>query len=70
MDCLEKYVMIGGPPSEVWNELITFNVKQFLMSWYVFFFQMLYLPEFSTRFYFMSLLDWSIDRFMFLFQTS
>lgn len=49
MDTLEKYVMIGGPPSEVWNKLITFNVKQFLMSWYVFYFQMPFLPEHSTR---------------------
>lgn len=48
MDTLEKYVMIGGPPSEVWNKLITANVKQFLMSWYVFYFQMPYLPEFSS----------------------
>lgn len=49
MDTLEKYVMIGGPPSEVWHKLITSNIKQFLMSWYVFYFQMPFLPEFSTR---------------------
>lgn len=49
MDTLERYVMIGGPPSEVWQKLVTSNVKQFLMSWYVFFFQMPFLPEFSTR---------------------
>lgn len=51
MDTLDKYVMIGGPPSEVWHNLISHNVKQFLMSWYVFFFQMPFLPEFSTRLY-------------------
>jgi pimeloyl-ACP methyl ester carboxylesterase len=49
MDTLEKYVMIGGPPSEVWNKLITGSIKQFLMSWYIFYFQMPFLPEFSTR---------------------
>lgn len=48
MDTLVKYVMIGAPPSQVWNDSVTSNIKQFLMSWYVFFFQMPYLPEFST----------------------
>lgn len=49
MDTLDKYVMIGGPPSEVWNKLIAYQFRQFLMSWYVFFFQMPLLPEYSTR---------------------
>lgn len=49
MDTLEKYVMIGGPPSEVWNKLIASNIKQFFMSWYIFYFQIPFLPEFSTR---------------------
>lgn len=47
MDTLEKYIMIGGPPSEVWNKLIASQLKQFLMSWYIFFYQMPFLPEFA-----------------------
>lgn len=49
MDTIEKYVMIGGPPSEVWHRSITSSIKQFLMSWYVFYFQMPFLPEYTTR---------------------
>jgi pimeloyl-ACP methyl ester carboxylesterase len=49
MDTLEKYIMIGGPPSEAWKKLIVSSPKQFLMSWYIFFFQMLWLPEFVIR---------------------
>lgn len=37
--------MIGGPPSEAWQKLILKSPKQFLMSWYIFFFQMPFLPE-------------------------
>lgn len=48
METLDKYVMIGGPPSEVWNKLIASRLKQFLMSWYIFYFQMPFLPEFTT----------------------
>lgn len=51
METLEKYVCIGGPPSQVWHKSVTSNIKQFLMSWYIFFFQMPYLPEFSTSLY-------------------
>ncbi|CRK96598.1 CLUMA_CG009929, isoform A [Clunio marinus] len=48
MDTIDKYVMIGAPPSEVWHKLLFSSVKQFLMSWYVFYFQMPFLPEFTT----------------------
>jgi pimeloyl-ACP methyl ester carboxylesterase len=51
MDTLDKYIMIGGPPSEAWKKLIVSSPKQFLMSWYIFFFQMLWLPEFVIRSY-------------------
>lgn len=47
-ETLEKYVMIGGMPNEVWLDLVN-TPKQFMMSWYVFFFQMPFLPEFSSR---------------------
>ncbi|KAG5684138.1 hypothetical protein PVAND_013379 [Polypedilum vanderplanki] len=49
MDTIEKYVMIGGPPSEAWKKLIVSSPKQFIMSWYIFFFQMPWLPEFVIR---------------------
>lgn len=42
--------MIGGPPSEIWKKLVVQSPKQFLMSWYVFFFQMPWLPEFVLGF--------------------
>lgn len=51
MDTLEKYIMIGAPPPEVWKQSIFGSVTQFFMSWYVFFFQMPYLPEFCLRTY-------------------
>jgi len=59
MDTLEKYVCIGGPPSQVWQKNIKSSIKQFLMSWYMFFFQMPYLPEFSS-----SLFDFRIFKVM------
>lgn len=49
MDTLEKYIMIGGPPSEVWKKLVTGSLKQFLMSWYIFFFQAPVLPEMFVK---------------------
>jgi epoxide hydrolase 4 len=48
METLDQYVMIGGPPAQVWNESITSDIKQFLMSWYIFFFQMPFMPEYTT----------------------
>jgi epoxide hydrolase 4 len=45
MDTIDKYVMIGGPPPEVWKRIILKSVKQFFMSWYMFFFLTPYLPE-------------------------
>lgn len=47
MDTLEKYIMIGGPPSDTWRKLITGTLKQFIMSWYIFYFQAPILPEIS-----------------------
>lgn len=45
MDTLEKYVMLGGPPFQVWQKSVFSTVKQFFMSWYIFYFQMPMLPE-------------------------
>lgn len=33
MNMIEKYVMIGGPPSPVWKKLLTSSWEQFRMSW-------------------------------------
>jgi pimeloyl-ACP methyl ester carboxylesterase len=51
MDTLEKYIMIGGPEPHAWRKVISKSIKQFLMSWYIFFFQMPFLPETTLRFY-------------------
>jgi len=47
MEMIEKYVMIGTVPTEVWHKLITGSLKQFMMSWYIFYFQCPLLPEFT-----------------------
>lgn len=49
MDTLEKYVCIGAPPSAVWTKLVFSTMEQFKKSWYVFFFQAPFLPEFNMR---------------------
>ena len=49
--------MIGGPPSEAWKKLILKSPKQFLMSWYIFFFQLPWLPEFVMGFYDLKVFD-------------
>ncbi|XP_070502200.1 epoxide hydrolase 1-like [Chironomus tepperi] len=48
-DTLEKYIMIGGPTSGAIKKLATSSLKQFLMSWYICFFQMPLLPEIALR---------------------
>lgn len=57
MDTLEKYIMIGGPPSAAFIKLISTSPKQFLMSWYIFFFQFPWLPEFVIGFYDLKIFD-------------
>lgn len=57
MDTVEKYIMIGGPPSKTWNKLVAGSLKQFIMSWYVFFFQVPKLPELSIRTYDLKMFD-------------
>jgi epoxide hydrolase 4 len=49
VDTLEKYVMCSGPPREVWDDSIFASLKQFFMSWYVFFYLVPKLPEFALR---------------------
>lgn len=49
METIEKYVCIGGPPSSAWTKKVFSSLDQFLKSWYIFFFQAPYLPEFFCR---------------------
>lgn len=47
MNMVDKYVMMGAPSAEVWRKIMVSSLDQFRKSWYVFFFQMPFLPEFS-----------------------
>lgn len=47
MDMVDKYVMMGAPSGEVWRKIMVSSWEQFRKSWYVFFFQMPYMPEFT-----------------------
>lgn len=49
MDTIDKYIMMDGPPSPVWNKAIISDWGQFRSSWYVFFFQAPFIPEFGFR---------------------
>lgn len=51
MDTLDKYVMMAAPVREVWDDSVFASVKQFLMSWYVFLYQLPAFPEFILRFF-------------------
>ncbi|XP_063709836.1 epoxide hydrolase 1-like [Culicoides brevitarsis] len=57
MDTIEKYICMGAPSLPVINRMIHSSWKQFRMSWYVFFFQMPWLPETSVRLFDMKSLD-------------
>lgn len=46
MNMVSKYVMMGAPSARVWRENMTW--EQFRMSWYIFYFQMPMLPEFTV----------------------
>lgn len=49
MNLVDKYIMMGAPSIEVLANSITSNWTQFRMSWYVFYFQMRFLPEFMMK---------------------
>ncbi len=49
MFLIDKYVMINGTPGEIWAQLVTSSFEQLLMSWYIFFFQVPFLPEFVFK---------------------
>lgn len=48
MNMVEKYVMMGAPSLDVWGKSMMQSLEQFRKSWYVFYFLMPALPEFTT----------------------
>jgi pimeloyl-ACP methyl ester carboxylesterase len=57
MDTLEKYICLDAPPSPVWSKSVFTSWDQFKKSWYVFYFQMPCLPEFTARIFDLKLLE-------------
>lgn len=49
VETLDKYVLMAAPVRDVWDDSIYSSVKQFLMSWYVFLYQLPVFPEFVLR---------------------
>lgn len=48
MNMVEKYVMMGAPSSAAWQKCVmSGDLDQFKKSWYIFYFQMPRLPEFT-----------------------
>lgn len=57
MQLVDRYVMMGAPSPTVWRQSIASSLDQFRKSWYVFWFQMPWLPEFTTSLYDIKLLN-------------
>lgn len=51
METIDRYIMMGAPSVDTMNVLFQHSWEQFRMSWYCFFFQAPYLPEFVNRLY-------------------
>ncbi|XP_058066517.1 epoxide hydrolase 4-like [Anopheles bellator] len=49
MDLVDRYIMMDAPSSRVARKLFATSKTQFKMSWYIFFYQMPWLPEFFLR---------------------
>ncbi len=49
MQMVEKYVMMGAPSAQAWRKVIMSSefLDQFKKSWYIFYFQMPRLPEYT-----------------------
>lgn len=49
MNMIEKYVMLGAPSAQAWRKVIMSSEfwDQFKKSWYIFYFQMPRLPEYT-----------------------
>ncbi|KAJ9574479.1 hypothetical protein L9F63_008342, partial [Diploptera punctata] len=48
-EMLERYIIMNAPYSPAFMEVVKTNKKQFKSSWYVFFYQLPYLPELLIR---------------------
>lgn len=48
-EIIKKLVVLNAPHPSAFQHVISKNLKQFFMSWYMFFFQLPYLPEFYLR---------------------
>ena len=48
MNMVSKYVMMGAPAVEAWGKIVLSEWDQFKKSWYIFFFQMPFMPEFVS----------------------
>ncbi|XP_077292481.1 epoxide hydrolase 4-like [Arctopsyche grandis] len=44
---VDRFVVINSPHHRTWTSLLVKSPKQFIISWYCFFFQMPFLPEFG-----------------------
>lgn len=42
---VQKYILMGAPPSKIFRKLLLSSLDQFKRSWYMIFFQMPILPE-------------------------
>lgn len=47
MNMIDKYVMMGAPSAAAWQKVMVSGLNQFRKSWYIFYFQMPRLPEFT-----------------------
>lgn len=64
---IEKLIVINCPPPSVLLRSIFTNLKQFKMSWYIFFFQLPYIPEWWLHrqlktFFWRAMKGWSINK--------
>ncbi|KAG8226028.1 hypothetical protein J437_LFUL004149 [Ladona fulva] len=48
-EMLEKFIVMNAPPEKAYYEVAVKHKKQIFMSWYIFFFQLPYLPELVLR---------------------
>lgn len=51
METIDRYIMMGAPSVDALNVLFQYSWEQFRMSWYCFFFQAPFLPEFINSLY-------------------
>uniref|UniRef100_A0A182JK48 AB hydrolase-1 domain-containing protein n=1 Tax=Anopheles atroparvus TaxID=41427 RepID=A0A182JK48_ANOAO len=49
MDMIDRYIMMDAPSQKIARKLFSSSKEQFKMSWYIFFYQMPWLPELFVR---------------------